>query len=65
MTRGRCNFNKAEGDDQCLNSEMLCNCAMQFNKGLFRDYSAKDSIYKTGPDSVKNIMHFKWRPPRY
>jgi hypothetical protein len=33
------NFNKAEGDDECLkfcSSEMECNCAMKFNKGLFR-----------------------------
>jgi hypothetical protein len=25
---------------------MECNCAMKFNKGLFRDYSANDSRCK-------------------
>ena len=37
------NFNKAEGDDECLkfyNSEMEYNFPRKFNEGLFRDYSA-------------------------
>ena len=45
------NFNKAEGDDECLkfcSSEMECNCAMKFNKGLFRDYNVNDSRCKKG-----------------